>query len=757
MDPVKVGIAPVSSAPPPGGVIGETPSIVPVPRQNPLTSSAGLPQAVDLSAGGALRENQQVLSSLEISVDGDVQQMISLAASPHHSLSQEINKWDDKPVGLLYYEYQLAKQITGGASAVLDPVDSAVHLVVKWDFAGMKIVGAHHPSVAEIGEKISRDVDAAFLAYKIPTDAGKIGVVIYKLLSLKKIETQLEKNPDSLPPGQKEDFMRWLKTEKKEVYKEAKEAAIDIGSSVPKYIDIILSLSRVSMPLFQLSLTWVHALIGALLSGYNLHKATTAVIKLDEDAAQFRDENFRRPGVGNASYIEPIADSNEPKQISDLTAAPPPSTEAQDHIRAEASEVRNKRRTALLELRDEHEEGFKGLCQDLLSSDGLSFFALKQKLEESEIAVDPTLSEGDLRAALAVDSQRGQEATPEAVAHYENMLVRYIDVNSSQPLVDSTRNALKALTIKKQSIRKNGGLRKLMNARISFAAAIVAAAATVVLSTIVVSGVGVPVAVLLMPLFGTLGLAALLTAVGVVKFYQHSPNLFKEYVDGTVAKMAAYSIPKKIHQIRQGLVRIKMIKQSIDIEKLAVKEMGLAGDHAAKEKLRAKQLKLEQKFTESKDKLERIQGKIGHWEEKIAPLAKKVATAKWSDFLQERKHPQLLKEGGRPQPLEEKAPEAPQLQKEPADPEQSRTIEEMLAAPSQLKAPLGSMPRAEAHKEVQESLEALREGILATAGPSTGVTASAQEIRKILKDRLGVDLDKEQGPTLAKAVLQFAP
>jgi hypothetical protein len=211
-------------------------------------------------------------------------------------------------------------------------------------------------------------------------------------------------------------------------------------------------------------------------------------------------------------------------------------------------------------------------------------------------------------------------------------------------MTDTIRSGLKALALKKISLARSEAIYRVGKTSVLLTAVIVCSIATVVLTGLAFSGVvAIPMVAFVLPAFGMLGLAAALCAVGLIRFYRRSPNLFKEYLRGSFLKLAAYNVPKSMLDLRRTMTAVKMLRNTMAASKLRLQEAALADGSPQKEKTLEKLAKLDAKADKLYDRMQKLETQIRHWEEKIKPVASHITMAKWKDFLKD--HPKMMAKG----------------------------------------------------------------------------------------------------------------
>lgn len=689
------------------------------------------------------------------------------------SFSDIVDRWGNEEIALLYHQYIVIRKIEDSFWKSTSAIDVGVRIQSDYARLPMKIA-AMYPSQYQLAAyNLERDLSAIVLAYKLPSKLGKIGILIYKLIFLLQIEKILNDGSTGMTEEQKSSFKDWLGAEKGRVSETAKISLIKFGASTPGYLSTFLRVCQINAPLLRLGLSWVCCVLDPIVECYDLYQAFKGLKEIKQDMNKFTDENFRRSDQLKVIYLNQTesdhSSKNENNNSEFIQSA------LQKDIHDKATDIRNKRMESLLAKRADFEDNFQsvldaiqrpsslekikdfaslsfGISENITSLEDLAEFFQNQSLSEiiekafllespediklylegkglivgCEItskadfkknistkfhdALDGALAclskeEARFAAIKGFFEERGLTIDPniksaeeffsclqeEKVQDY--LLARYIDVNSKQQMLDTTRNALKTLVMKKQQINKNEALWGLQKSSLIFAAVVLSSVLTITLLAVTATGVvAIPSIVFLIPAFGMLGLSTALLILGLVRFYKNSPNLFVEYVKGSFIKLAAYDIPRGIHDLRKSITILK-----IGLKSRARNRLAHQLTQNSTQKLQDKMKKLNEEDAALKAKLEHIQKKLNYWDEKIKPIAAGIALAKWKDFLQER--PKRVKDEG----------------------------------------------------DVGEIIEAMKAAFL------EGSIDFDEDVKKILQERFGIDINDLKDPKVAAALWAFAP
>lgn len=639
---------------------------------------------ISLSEGETILETDEKFLKEVVSLDDSVRFIQEGMSLDPPSLDEIVNQWGNEEVSLLYHEYVGIKQKTGGVWKAADGFAAGLGIGEKAAGGAVLLTQGFRPDVASQFGSIEEHLDTISLAYKIPSGLGKVAIMIYKRIFLDKAQQLLDKDPPGMTTEQKKEFQQWLTAEKKEISDAAKRLAIKHGKSLPSDISKVLKLCEFNTPFLKLGLAWVGAALDPIIAGYDIYKAAKKTDVIEQDIGTFKAENFRTspdPTVRDLLKVVEDRKGPEPIPISEIVQ------EATERLLQEqASAVADKRRDALLAFRAQYQIGFESLIGQI--TDDMNIAGIREYLEENGLTLDPRISSPEeFMLRLKDDTFK------------DNMLARYIDSHSNQPMNDTVRNGLKALTIKKQSAARRSAFKNLLLSKVKFTATLVTSITTVALTTLaVIGGVSIPMIAFAVPVVGMLAVGTVCVFVGLIKFYQRHPNLFREYVKGSFVKMALYNIPKGIQELRKNMTAVKVLKNSLARRKLMKDVRELPEDDLKLAQAKARLEKLQDDAKVLEERIYKIEGKIADWERKIQPIATGVMVAKWMDFLRE--------------------------------------------GPSR--------KDGYSQKETEEMLKGLVNGL------AEGSIPFDDEVVKIVKERLGVDLRTACGPETAAAVLNFA-
>lgn len=543
------------------------------------------------------------LSALE----DDIKTVEESIGSHTPSLSEIVDKWGNDELNLLYYEYQTLHEMSEAVWNATSPVNTAIRGYNRVGAAPLKLVGAYSAQSGPMANKVEQSLAALILAFKIPSQLGQLGVLLYKRILLAKAEDLLKKHGSGMSSSEVEDFSKWLTDEKLDVTASAKYISLQFGSSIPKYLNTIIRLCQFNAPYLRLGLTWLTAVIDPLMAAYDLYLLNKTYKGIKKDISEFKQENFQTIFQESLSQEE-----NGQQMLSAVNAS----------IHSVAEQAMLNRRDELLEKRGEFEDDFiamiKGLNLHQDEDDPLRMRLIEDELEKAGLAVN--FSVDSAQELLDLLSQKGSDV-------YENTLARYIDLHSNKPMADSLRNGLISLNMKKQQISRREALYGVREAAVILAAIVASSIAVVVLVTLFVTGVAaIPAAVLLIPAFGMLGLTVTLMAVGLARFYKNSPNLLVEYLKGTYLKLAVRKIPRAIHSLRMNINAIEICWKKLSAAKLE-------GRETLTDKEQAKATKLAKQIKRLSEQQEKILTKIADWDSRIDKINRKIGIAKYKDFL----------------------------------------------------------------------------------------------------------------------------
>lgn len=660
--------------------------------------------------------------------------------APIQSLSANVNQWGNHAISLLFYKYQLSKDLSGDLWNACEIGDLGAEVATIGAKAFSSI---DHIDPSFQGDLISHEILKVTLAYKIPAQLGKIGILIYKKIILDRLSELVKVRPEGMSEAQWDKFKEWIDTEKQELAATSKKVAIKIGCSVPKQILTILKVLETDLPILKLGLTQLCALLGPVIGSYELHCNIKKVKKMDKDISTFNGEMFRQTEEAVSTVIKKRYDTLMAMKDQTMPGTENSYHEEFDLILEKALDFPNwedgrrfleethglfldsdvfSSKESLRELLEYHRQGS--------TSDGIK----RQQCIETALAIFDTRDQvvdylDHYGFSLYEDENNLESLKVYQKQTYNNMLVRFIDVKSTQQTTDSTRNALKTLTMKKQKIQRKGFLGKVMNSKIMLAALSISCVSTIVLSALTFSGVAIPFVVLLLPSAGVTGVSSALVAVGILKFHHNSPNLFMEYAKGSLLKIAAYSIPKRKYEIELAFQKMRKIKNAMAAQELTAQ---LNFDNLTPkeiETINKKNVRVQEDSRKIDQKIEKIESKINHWNEKIEPIAESVAKSKWMDFMQrdmgrkKSKHSASATDGNAKLLAEKRSPKR-----------------------------FRSNQRQEAESEVMEIIDAVSGGV------SVETSSFDQEVIKIAKERCGVDItDPKEVELLNKYLLLFAP
>lgn len=539
--------------------------------------------ASDPGVFGVENANAQLAFRLD-RVENVVNEFSTSPIPPSSSLDQILKKFENEELNLLFHQFQVIKKSTDVIWKSIGTIDSASQLATT-SAIPITVAGALKPELMPISTKITTDIYKITLAYEIPSQLGHIGIMIYKKKFLDHLDDLIKSSPSGASPEQVKEFKEWIKSEKSQVAEDCKKHLVKFGASLPFKVLSAIKAFGLNVPIMQLAFTWLGSLIMPVLSAAQIKKGSAEMKVLDAKTEEFNKTMFK-------------------------------------HASDEVQKAINKRKEALLSQRVLYEEDFNHLIQTMASKKSLS--EMSQAMDKEGLNLPPHIK-----------SPESFQKELTNVSFRQNLLARYIDVRSKQPLKDTTRNGLKALSAKKQVLQKKVLTSNVGKSKLMLAVSAVALVATVVLTILpITTPIVLPMIAMFLPTIGLLSFSYATMGLGLLKFRKEQPNLFREFSLSSQAKLISYELPKTLLELKQQAEAVKLLNASMMSRQIRANSIGKNSmDSKVEEEGKLKELDNIEK--ELRNRMEQQNRRIKVLENKINAIKQSRTEAKWMDFLQD--------------------------------------------------------------------------------------------------------------------------
>lgn len=388
-----------------------------------------------------------------------------------------------------------------------------------------------------LSNKLASGELATDFLFKIPNALGDGTGLIWKktivdeiVQQYKKMKSQLKKSPDPKLDYKVKTLEAWLQNENPETIKSVKDFALKAARAVPAIFQYSVAAftSMKTAGGFLLSTGW--DLIGTAVHGYKFVKASKDLERQEHWIDHFKDK--------------PLAE----KEIGDLLAK----RKAAYQQKLEGSRTEfSERIDGILQGKNPWEEVVKNLKAQGVHPEKLKHGETITSIEELKMRIQDTESK-------------------------ETLLKQYVDYKDTIPV--STRNALKALALRKQTTERKFNVYQKVNAGTMFSMAALTASTVIVLKTLAITAaVAIPTIAFTLSGVGMGAAGLILAGVGLYMFYRYRPNTFKAFFQGVHARLILNKIPLAIQEFRMDRKNLEQMKNALKVEQLNAQAAELEG------------------------------------------------------------------------------------------------------------------------------------------------------------------------------------